>query len=74
MGDSLGLSGTPRIPDVADLTISRIRRGLEAREFTCRELCDVSLALWASFLSTGLNLPLLGARSIEQELQRSTAQ
>lgn len=30
------------IPDVVDLSIERIRQGLEDREFTCLELCEVS--------------------------------
>lgn len=36
------MADAPYIPDVADLTIERIRQGLEDGEFTCQELCEVS--------------------------------
>ena len=36
------MSDMKDIPDVADLTIDRIRRDLEDREFTCVELCEAS--------------------------------
>ncbi len=42
------------IPDMVDLTIARIRRGLESREFTCADLCEVSLS---SFPESGRLFP-----------------
>lgn len=39
--DTTSMAGEPDIPDMADLTIERIRQGLEDREFTCLELCEV---------------------------------
>lgn len=39
--NTTSMASGPDIPDVADLTIERIRQGLEDREFTCLELCEV---------------------------------